>query len=687
MKSVLLFLFLLPFVFLKAQWQPEVRLTTDTTYSATSGNNAWCIAASGDTVHVVWVDADYGGTDYTIYYKRSTDGGISWGSNMLLAGGPNLPYDPSIAVAGSVVHVVWTENPAFQVDEIYYRRSTDGGNSWEADITINSTGASTNPSVTTSGSVVIVVWLEDLPENKRDVYTRYSTNSGISWGSVSGLTEVQNASFNPVVAVSGLIVNVVWADERDANGPESEIYLKRSTTGGASWGADTRLTNATGQSWYPSITAVGSTIHLVWEDRRNGNNNPDIYYKRSTDDGVTWGNDMRISASDNASKPSISAYGSVVHVVWEDSPYFNIDVYHRYSVNAGVNWQNITQLTFDTTYQRNASVSVSGSTAHVIWEDSRHGVYNTEIYYRRNPSSAIVFYTCSGTVKYKDDNQPVTSGFAKALSYNYETASIVTVDSTAILQDGSYTFTNMPHGDTLYLMYYQIGDTLDFVPGYYVSSIDWRLATKIIPTQNPNNTDGLVDRINNQTYPYSISGQVFQNVALASSSIPLQDAIIYVLIGNTYKNYGISNSAGLYTATQLAPGNYTLIAHRMGFNPVAQDVIITNSNLQNINFDFGNPTGIKNIILEIPESFSLSQNYPNPFNPTTKINYSIPQRSKVILKVYDVLGTEVATLVNEEKSAGDREINYNALQLSSGIYFYKLQAGSLIETKKMILLK
>jgi hypothetical protein len=95
-----------------------------------------------------------------------------------------------------------------------------------------------------------------------------------------------------------------------------------------------------------------------------------------------------------------------------------------------------------------------------------------------------------------------------------------------------------------------------------------------------------------------------------------------------------------------------------------------------------------------PEEFSLSQNYPNPFNPSTTIRYSIPASlnpskggTLVTLKVYDVLGNEVATLVNEEKPAGSYEVEFSASQLSSGIYFNKLQVGSFIETKKMILMK
>ena len=89
----------------------------------------------------------------------------------------------------------------------------------------------------------------------------------------------------------------------------------------------------------------------------------------------------------------------------------------------------------------------------------------------------------------------------------------------------------------------------------------------------------------------------------------------------------------------------------------------------------------------IPTSFNLSQNYPNPFNPSTRINYSVPYNSLIKIKLFDILGNEVATLVNEEKPAGNYELLFIATKLSSGIYFYQLKAGDFVETKKMILMK
>jgi len=94
-----------------------------------------------------------------------------------------------------------------------------------------------------------------------------------------------------------------------------------------------------------------------------------------------------------------------------------------------------------------------------------------------------------------------------------------------------------------------------------------------------------------------------------------------------------------------------------------------------------------NTDIDKQENFQLQQNYPNPFNPSTKINYQIGKESLVQLKVYDVLGNKVARLVDEYKTSGSYEVEFNASKFSSGIYFYKLQAGGFVETKKMILLR
>ena len=85
--------------------------------------------------------------------------------------------------------------------------------------------------------------------------------------------------------------------------------------------------------------------------------------------------------------------------------------------------------------------------------------------------------------------------------------------------------------------------------------------------------------------------------------------------------------------------------------------------------------------------FALEQNYPNPFNPTTKINYSIKEKGNVELKIFDLLGSEIVTLVSEEKNPGNYEVFFDASNLSSGVYLYTIKSGSFVQTRKMLLMK
>lgn len=126
------------------------------------------------------------------------------------------------------------------------------------------------------------------------------------------------------------------------------------------------------------------------------------------------------------------------------------------------------------------------------------------------------------------------------------------------------------------------------------------------------------------------------------------------------------------------------------FTGMIDDIRVYNRVLTQEEIDSLNNEGISSVEMTnalIPEEFKLNQNYPNPFNPITTIQYSIPQRSVVSLKVYDILGNEVATLVNEAKNVGIYTVSFNASQLASGIYFYKLQAGDFVQTKKMMLVR
>ncbi len=97
--------------------------------------------------------------------------------------------------------------------------------------------------------------------------------------------------------------------------------------------------------------------------------------------------------------------------------------------------------------------------------------------------------------------------------------------------------------------------------------------------------------------------------------------------------------------------------------------------------------GINTISTEIPKGYDLSQNYPNPFNPTTKIKFALPNAGLVTLKMYDILGKEVSVLINKQMSAGTFEYEFNAIGLTSGVYFYRIESGNFVDTKKLVLVK
>ena len=411
-----------------AQWQPDIRLTNDPAESFISWNNARCIAVSGSVVHIVWFDNRDGNQE--IYYNRSTDGGVIWGADTRLTNFVGNSSYPSITVSGSVVHIVWMDDRDGNT-EIYYKRSSDAGVSWGTDTRLtNNSAYSDLPSVAVSGSIVHVVWTDTRDDNNGEIYYKRSTDAGVSWDADTRLTN--NASWSQLssVAVSGSLVHVVWVDNRDGN---YEIYYKNSTDGGIIWGTDLRLTNNSAESWYPSVAVSGSTVHVVFDDYRDPLR--EIYYKKSPDGGVSWGVDTRLTNNPSDSRlPNVAVFGTVVYVAFNDN---------------------------------------------------RDG--NFEIYFKRDPT--------------------------------------------------------------------------------------------------------------------------------------------------------------------------------------------------------GNPIGIQNISTEIPSSFSLKQNYPNPFNPTTKIKFDVVRLSDVKIVVYDVTGREVSTLVNESLQPGTYETTFDASALSSGIYFYILTAGDFKETKRMSLLK
>ena len=362
-----------------AQWEPDMRLTYDDGSSVTGSSNTWSIAARRDSVYIVWTDTRDGNSE--IYFKRSLDAGAHWEPDLRLTNDPAISGLPSILLYDTIIHVAWYDTRAGAGNfEIYYKRSTDAGVTWSADTRLTYDPAfSWYQSIACTDQNLHVVWRESRDGNY-DIFYKRSSDQGMTWGVDTNLTQASGSSETPCIAVAGSVLHVLWFDNRD--GGAYEIYYKRSSDQGITWEPDVRLTNDPGVSFGPCAVTRDSLVHVIWQDARDGN--WELYYKRSVDYGSTWGSDTRLTdASETSESPSVVASATNIHIVWWDNRDGNYEIYYKVSTDQGLTWSSDMRLTDDGSWSQFPHIAAADSMLHVIWREGRAG--NDEIYYKRNP--------------------------------------------------------------------------------------------------------------------------------------------------------------------------------------------------------------------------------------------------------------------------------------------------------------
>jgi len=306
-----------------ATWQTAKRLTNTTGESYNPE-----IAVSDANVYVVWQDDTLGTGN--IYFRKSTDSGTTWQTAKRLTNNIGDCWSPSIAASGSNVYVVWQDDAPGN-EEIYFRKSTDGGATWQSKMRLtNNTGVSLIPEIIVNGSNVYVVWYDNTFGGNYDVYLRKSTDYGVTWQTQKRLTNNIGDSSIPNIAFSGSNVYVVWCDATPGN---YEIYLRKSKDGGATWQTAKRLTNNTGGSYSPVIAASGTNVYLVWYDYTEYSTGfTEIYFRKSTDDGATWQTTENLTNNTGWSyDPVLAVNSSNVYVFWSDLTPGNYEIYLKYA--------------------------------------------------------------------------------------------------------------------------------------------------------------------------------------------------------------------------------------------------------------------------------------------------------------------------------------------------------------------
>lgn len=335
-------------------WGPEIPLT------ASGASMHASVATSGANVHVVFGDARAGHAE--VYTRRSTDGGDTWDPEVQLSEDPFESWVPTVAVSGEHVYVAWVDYQDANEEE-YFRRSTDGGRTWGPVMRLTFDPAdSWAPSLAVADETVHIVWFDRRDAGLTDADVEQPLDEAMR---LVGLTPEPSPPRDPAVYYLPLFFRRV------------EEKIQQILTAGPAWvraGGDLMQLESILQEFQRRMYAWSTG----WE----------IYYKRSTDDGVTWGPDTRLTyAPQISARPSVVVSGTGVHVVWFDGrdKAGGAEIYYKQSADGGESWGSDTRLTFAWGDSSHPCIAVNDRGLHVVWHDEREG--NPDIYYKRHPAT------------------------------------------------------------------------------------------------------------------------------------------------------------------------------------------------------------------------------------------------------------------------------------------------------------
>jgi hypothetical protein len=460
------------------------------------------------------------------------------------------------------------------------------------------------------------------------IKTRKSTNAGISWTNDSNILPINigNNTCNHIDITFGKddnALHVVWATQ-DA-GSDYKTYYRRLDINNA-WGTTENVTDGSNVGGFPTVSKSQNRVHVSYNTGQSEDPSTNTGEAKSRDKFTNTWQTPQLVYTPQSFRERIHAGSSKL-----------FDFYYKLETGMG-------QYTSDL-YVKERSLGGTYWSSPVLLKTSST-VYEIVSAANTYDGKSHIVYEVSGGVGYRSySGSSWSSEFAVGSGYNSPRISSVSNDLFV-------TWGNEP---TKYIRYRQY-DAAPLAPQ------NPQLST------NPSNNRVRVSWSKNQEPDISIY-EVWRKVAEMGGN--------WQLIGTTTNNYFVDNEyyyapkAGDFTLT------YRVRAKDIGNNfSLYSNEVTVRAEYLGKEYLAGNNT-----------EYKLIQNYPNPFNPSTKISYSIKEVGFVTLKVYDILGVEIATLVNEQKTAGSYEADFNAANLPSGMYVYKLQSGSFTDVKKMLLTK
>jgi hypothetical protein len=526
-----------------------------------------------------------------------------------------------------------------------------------------------NPQIVSDGvGGAIIVWQNNhLQED--DIYIQRINSNGIIEWTYMGVPVSTAASRQGEIKIASDGIGgafVVWEDWR--NLPDKDIYAQRiDSNGNLVWQTDgIPICNLPLIQIKPRIISDGlGGAFICWEDNRN--NSPlDIYAQHIDANGnFLWqvnGIPIGVEINQQYNCDIVSDGNNGIIITWEDSRTGTAER-NIYAQRVGQNGNILWALNGGSISYSSLSSSKSASDDHggaiTVWNDSRNNIFYTDIYAQKIDGTGQVKWTLNGVAVSTAANNQAEAKIV------YDGAGGVIVCWVDQRSGGSYDIFAQRIDSSGIAKWSVDGIAICTAPGnqWYPQICGDENGGAVITWQDERNSSTSAPDI----YAQHVDSD--GNILWAVNGIEVSIA---------------SNEQETPALIQTSDDGIIITWE--------DDRLFFGIYAQRINYDgsLGDPVSIED---ELPvfSSFLLEQNFPNPFNPSTRIQYQISSITQVTIKIYDVLGNEVATLVNEEKPAGTYEVDFNTSSIkhhtSSGVYFYQLRVGNYIGIKKMLLVK
>jgi len=305
--------------------------------------------------------------------------------------------------------IVWEDRTGSTESEIFMKNSMDCGATFSDVINLsNSAGISRIPNIASSSNKDYFVWQDNTPGNF-EVFLVSAENPD-KFGSPVNLSNDSGSSREPRIETSQANVHVIWFDNTTGN---YEIYYKKSSDNGATFGTTINLSNTPEDSFLPQIAVSGSNVSAVWvEEVISGHRK--IFFRASTDGGVNFGPTLQLSENTFGivETPNVAVSGSNVYVVWRDPSIVRGEIYLKASTDNGSTFGNIINVSTSPTFSVNPQVIVSGSNVYVVWMENVVGS-NSDILFRSSNDNGATFGTTinlSNNSGRSEDQQIAVSG-------------------------------------------------------------------------------------------------------------------------------------------------------------------------------------------------------------------------------------------------------------------------------------